>query len=171
MARASATQRLPVLPRAHSTPGAPAITCLPFLDCCMLWLLQDPMGRHGPAATAPSHAGGSREGREEQPSPGTTRRAGQEPGRPSSPQGGRRGAAWPTMVPTGGPHWAANRQSPAVSHSGRAKQRTDSCPAAHRNHCIDARKGAPSAPLLTRESQHHCKFRGRPMFQVSLTVL
>ena len=70
-------QRPPHTPfRARSTPGAPAITCLPFLDCCMLWLLQDPMGRHRPGATAPSHAGGSREGREEQPSPGTTRRAG-----------------------------------------------------------------------------------------------
>ena len=81
--------------RARSMPGAPAITCLPFLDCCTLWLLQDPMGRHGPAAKAPSHAGGSREGREEQPSPGTTRRAGREARTPPGAGGvGWAGQQW-----------------------------------------------------------------------------
>lgn len=45
----------------------------------------------------------------------------------SSPRGGRRGVGWPTMVPTGGLHRAAHRQSLAVSRGGRAKQRTDSC--------------------------------------------
>ena len=63
-------------------------------------------------------------------------------------EGGRRGVAWPTMVPTGGPHRATHRQSLAVSHSGRAKQRTDSCPAAHRSplHCCQERSAERRSP-------------------------
>lgn len=64
---------------------APAITCLPFLDFCTLWLLQDPMRPHSPAATAPSHKGWSREreqlSQEEQPLLGTVRNSRAEPSR------------------------------------------------------------------------------------------
>lgn len=89
----------------------------------------------------------------------------------SSPRGGRRGVGWPTMVPTGGPHRAAHRQSLAVSRGSRAKQRTDSCPAAHRSPFTPAGKGARAPLALQMSPNCHCKFRGRPMFRVSLTVL
>lgn len=127
--------------RAHSMPWAPAITCLPFLDCCTLWLLQDPMGRHGPAATAPLHTGGSREGREKQPSPGTTRRAGGvgQPGQQWCPQGDRIGQL------TDNPWLSATAAEPNKGPT-HALQPTEA-------RFTAARKGARSAALLTSESQ------------------
>lgn len=72
-------------PRSAARLCAPAITCLPLLDFCTLWLLQDPMRPHSPAATAPSHKGWSREreqlSQEEQPLLGTVRNSRAEPSR------------------------------------------------------------------------------------------
>lgn len=94
--------------RAHSMPWAPAITCLPFLDCCTLWLLQDPMGR-----PRPSHHGSIAHRRPE--------RVGRAAVTGHHEEGGREtpGQQW---CPQGDRIGLTHRQSLAVSHSGRAKQ-------------------------------------------------
>lgn len=125
--------RVPSLsPRAHVC--TPLITFLPFLDFCTLWLLQDPMRPHNPAARAPSHGGWVPEkctqfSQDGQPllhshKEGTTQA---ELRQPSSPWGMRRGEPSPVKqwCHTGGGHQASHTDNPwTVSHYSKAKQRT-----------------------------------------------
>lgn len=145
--------------RAHSTPWAPAITCLPFLDCCMLWLLQDPMGRHGPAATAPSHTGGPE-------------RVGKS-SRHRAPRGGREARG--SLANNGAHRGTASGNSQTIpgcqpQRQSQTKDRLMPCSPQKPASLLPGKERG--APLSLRVSHsRRCKFRGCRMFCVLLTVL